>query len=263
MNSMQEGLSSPIRVLVFDSDRITARLLAADLRRQERCDVECCEDPDAVVEGIRRDSPSVLLFSTRSREPAIEILALLRTVRSEFPDVRTIVLSEGCGPELVAEIFRAGAKGLFDREGYDPIILCRCIQCVADGQIWANSKELGFILDAFHETPSAQTLVANSIRLLTPRERDVVQLVADGFGNREVAEQLGLSTHTVRNYLFSIFDKIGISSRAELIMYVLSDLGKHSVLAPPRSRLKKPVSRSSRTKALDSLAGRLKAVPSN
>jgi DNA-binding CsgD family transcriptional regulator len=58
--------------------------------------------------------------------------------------------------------------------------------------------------------------------LLTPRERDVARLVAEGMRNQEIALKLNLSEHTVRNYLLRIFDKLGISSRVELVLYAFS-----------------------------------------
>ncbi|MGO9939932.1 MAG: response regulator transcription factor [Terracidiphilus sp.] len=128
--------------------------------------------------------------------------------------------------------FRAGAKGLFDRAVYDPVLLCRCIQRVAEGQIWAKSEELGFVLEAFASAPRIQ--VSKGVQSLTPREREVARLVSDGLSNSEVAQRLGLSTHTVKNYLFNVFDKIGVSNRAELILCLLAST------APP----KKPVTRT-------------------
>jgi DNA-binding NarL/FixJ family response regulator len=232
---MQNGFCRPVRVLVCDIDKITVQLLAADLRRQEQFEIDCCQTSDSIADQISSSAPAVLLLGVRQQDPASAMLNLLRKLRSEFPEVRAIVLSDACGRELVAEIFRAGAKGFFDRASYDPMPLCRCIQCVADGQIWASSEQLGFVLDAFSETSPVRVTTANGVELLTPREREVVRLVADGFGNREVAEQLGLSTHTVKNYLFNVFDKIGVSSRTELIMYVLSNLGRQQALSDSRS----------------------------
>jgi DNA-binding NarL/FixJ family response regulator len=62
-------------------------------------------------------------------------------------------------------------------------------------------------------------------KLLTAREEQVVALVADGLSNREVAHELGLSVHTIKKYLFHIFDKLGISSRVELVLYAVSHSG--------------------------------------
>jgi two-component system nitrate/nitrite response regulator NarL len=227
MVSLRNGVENPIRVLVTDTDKITVRLLAADLMRQQQFEIDYCLASD-LADHISTVLPTVLLLSARLQDPASEMLGLLRKVRANCPSLRVIVLSEACGKEMITEVFRAGARGFFDRSSYDPVPLCLCIQRVAEGQIWATSEELGFVLDAFSETAPMHVFQANGIESLTPRERDVVRLVTDGFANREVAQQLGLSPHTVKNYLFSVFDKIGVSSRAELIMYVLSNNGRYS-----------------------------------
>jgi DNA-binding NarL/FixJ family response regulator len=167
-----------------------------------------------------------------AHDSVADTLSLLRQLHDEFPWLRTIILSEATGRDLVSEVFRAGAKGFFDRAGYDPVLLCRCIQCVAEGQIWAKSEQLGFVLEAFASTPRIQ--ITKGVQSLTPREREVARLVSDGMCNSEVAQRLELSIHTVKNYLFSVFDKIGVSNRAELILYLLASS------APP----KKPVTRT-------------------
>ncbi len=69
---------------------------------------------------------------------------------------------------------------------------------------------------------------------LTPRERDVVRLVAEGMRNQEIALQLNLTEHTVRNYMLRIFDKLGISSRVELVLYAFS--GAEGMAEPVASR---------------------------
>jgi DNA-binding NarL/FixJ family response regulator len=66
-------------------------------------------------------------------------------------------------------------------------------------------------------------LGADGATLLTKREEDLLHLVADGLGNRDIARQLNLSENTVKNYMFRIFDKLGVSSRVELVLYALSN----------------------------------------
>jgi len=123
--------------------------------------------------------------------------------------------------DLVVDSFRGGARGIFCRD--EPFeTLCKCIYSVYKGQIWANTSELGYALDALAETAPLRLVNATGARLLTKREEDVVRLVAEGLTNREVARQLNLSEHTVRNYLFRIFEKLGISSRVELVLYALN-----------------------------------------
>jgi DNA-binding NarL/FixJ family response regulator len=100
-------------------------------------------------------------------------------------------------------------------------LLGKCIQRVAGGQIWANSEQLSYLLDLVSEVPSLPVFNSNGNQLLTPREEQVVALVAEGLANREVAIQLQLSEHTIKKYLFRIFDKLGISTRVELVLYAV------------------------------------------
>jgi two-component system nitrate/nitrite response regulator NarL len=76
-------------------------------------------------------------------------------------------------------------------------------------------------LDAFANSPPLRLATARGRSLLTKREGDVVKLVIEGYTNRDVAEKLGLTEHTVSNYLFRVYEKLGISSRVELVLYSL------------------------------------------
>jgi DNA-binding NarL/FixJ family response regulator len=94
---------------------------------------------------------------------------------------------------------------------------------VADGQIWANTEQLNYILELISEVPSLRVLNSHGDNLLTPREEQVVALVAEGLGNRTIARELNLGEHTVKKYLFRIFEKLGISSRVELVLYAVNN----------------------------------------
>ena len=222
MISSVKGNSTSLEILVSDADEITVKLLAADLRRQCQFEVfECLAKHAQLTSSISNRKPSVLLLGLRARDPIEEFFALVRRVHCEFPLVRTIILSEETGRDIVQEVFRAGARGFVDRSQYDPALLARCVQCVASGQVWANSEQLLFVLEAFSSTMPLQS--SKGLQALTPRERDVAEQVGEGLGNSEVAQRLGLSIHTVKNYLFSVYDKTGVSNRAELILYLVSN----------------------------------------
>jgi DNA-binding NarL/FixJ family response regulator len=106
--------------------------------------------------------------------------------------------------------------------------------------VWASSDELGYLLDTFFQTAPSRTLSDSCCKLLTPREQAVVQLVADGMSNRDIATQLTLSPHTVKNYLFRVFDKIGVSSRVELVLCALTSPMADSTLAPHTDQAQSP-----------------------
>jgi len=100
--------------------------------------------------------------------------------------------------------------------------LCKCINVVASGQVWANTVQLQQLLDLVVHVPTLRVANIDGKNLLTPREEQVVALVADGMSNREVALELGLREHTIKTYLFRIFEKLGISRRVELVLFAMN-----------------------------------------
>jgi DNA-binding CsgD family transcriptional regulator len=132
--------------------------------------------------------------------------------------------------------FRAGAKGVFSKNS--PLArFSKCVRCVHGGQVWINHEELAFLLENLTSSPIICAVDAKGISLLTEREKAVVECVAEGLANHEIAERLHLSRHTVKNYLFRIFDKLGVSNRVELIFLTFSRQSD-----PPQTRIgPKPV----------------------
>jgi DNA-binding NarL/FixJ family response regulator len=92
----------------------------------------------------------------------------------------------------------------------------------ARGQIWAGNEDLEHLTKALTHIEPIHFNRSDGTPLLTRREEDVVRLVADGMKNREVAERLKVSEHSIRNYLYRIFDKLGVSSRVQLILYAFN-----------------------------------------
>jgi DNA-binding NarL/FixJ family response regulator len=99
----------------------------------------------------------------------------------------------------------------------------KCIRTVHQGQIWAGNEDLEHLIQALTHTNSLQFKSAHGTPLLTRREEEVVHLVADGMKNREIAQRLKVKEHSIRNYLYRIFEKLGVSSRVELILYAFSN----------------------------------------
>ncbi len=118
-------------------------------------------------------------------------------------------------------------------------MLCKCISCVHDGEIWANSSQIKLALEALAEAPQLKIVDNGGRALLTERQMQIVRCVADGLTNREIADALNLSEHTVKNYMFRIFDKLGVSTRVEVVLYAYSHLGEVSPPSPMRLMLSK------------------------
>ena len=117
--------------------------------------------------------------------------------------------------------------------------LRKCIHCVQQGQIWANTREMSFAVEALASAPTIRAVNAAGLDLLSKRELEVVHSLVQGLSNREIARQLQLSQHTVKNHLFRIFDKLGVSSRIELVHMTLNQRPLRALLpgsstAPPK-----------------------------
>ena len=210
------------RVLIADSSAIHSELLAESIRRDRRFTVVGSASSSGDIQSLLREHcPDVLLISASMDEQPHGGLHLLAELRSTYPEIKAVVLLESPKRETVVQAFRLGARGVFSKNS--PIkVLAKCIDCVQQGQVWATSAELGFVLEALAAAPSVRPLAASALNQLSARELDVVTCLAEGLSNREIAQRLKLSRHTVKNYMFRIFDKLGVSSRVELLFYVLS-----------------------------------------
>jgi len=166
------------------------------------------------------ESVEIALISESLKEGPLEGFQVLNDLRTSSPATRVIALLKSAPNDMVVDAFRGGAKGVFCRA--EPVeALCKCIRVVHSGQIWVNSRQLHFIVEALVNAAPLRLTDAKGRYLLAKREAEVANLVAEGLSNRDVAQKLGLSEHTVSNYLFRIYEKLGISSRVELVLYIL------------------------------------------
>lgn len=208
------------RILIADATAMGAQLLADALRRSGRFAGVFVASRTADVMTLLANQPFDVLLTGSNFEGAAG-LQLAREVCASHSRTKVVMLLETLERESVVQAFRAGCKGVFCR-AQEVKDLMKCLACVHRGQIWASSQELTYLLEALREPRPLRIFEANGSTLLTEREMAVVRCVADGLTNKEVAAQLGLSQHTIKNYLFRIFDKLGVSSRVELIYYAMS-----------------------------------------
>ena len=211
----------PVRVLVADGRAIYSQLLGGALGKDRRIKVVATvANSSDVIRGIVEHHPDILVISTTLDEQPEGGLALLMQLRSHR-DTKTVVLLDSSKSEIVVQAFRAGARGVFSRN--EPIkTLCKCICVVHAGQVWANSEQLRFVLKDLCVASPRRSLDVGRLGLLSERERAVAYCISEGLTNRETAKQLKISEHTVKNYVFHIFNKLGVSTRVELLFCLLS-----------------------------------------
>ena len=209
-----------VRVAVFESTQMACELLSRAIEAS-------ANDIRVITTGVSSDfkndsevnKANVAVVSLALKDDAFGGLKLLRRLSREYRDLNSVLLLDRDDRSVVIEAFRSGAVGVCDRDqSYES--LCKCIVCVHSGQVWATSGQLRYVLQALAQGEPPFVTDARGQILLSRREHEIVSKVAEGMKNREVAEMLRVSEHTVKNHLFRIFERLGISSRAELILYL-------------------------------------------
>jgi two-component system, NarL family, response regulator DegU len=229
MESLAQDTSQKVDVLVAVGTRMQCELIAQALIRQGGFQVAgLATQSSEVLLHVRDHQPSVAVIGVDLQDGRRAGLRVLQDLHTLQLKTQGILLLDSPDKELIIAAFRAGAKGVFCRaEPFD--LLCKCIESVHAGQVWASKRELHFLLEALADPSPLSVVDAKGEPLLTKREEEVVCLITDGLPNREIAQRLGVSPHTVKNYLYRIFEKLGISSRVELVLYAFA----HRRAIPP------------------------------
>jgi len=220
LNSTREQVERA-RILIADATPMGAQLLADALRRSGRFAGVSVASRTTDAMALLANQPFDVVLISRNFEGDTAGLKLAREACALHARVKFVMLLETSERESVVQAFRAGCRAVFCH-AQSVKELSKCLDCVHRGQIWAASRELNYVMEALREPRPLRVIETGGSALLTEREIAVVRCVADGLTNKEVAAELGVSPHTIKNYLFRIFDKVGVSSRVELIYYAMS-----------------------------------------
>lgn len=225
-NVVQRRQKPVVRVLIAVPDLVTGEFITEQLKRRAPLfRVKVLVGASSAIAGeVGKFSPHVTLLSDELEDGPQEGFTVLREIKRSNAKTAVVMLLKRSDPHYVVSAFRSGARGIVYRS-HSFKSLPKCFQTVREGQIWVGNADLEHILEWLARPDSAAIVAADGSPLLTNREHDVVWLVADGMRNREIARSLSLTENSVRNYLYRIFEKLGVSSRAELMLYALSQRG--------------------------------------
>jgi len=210
----------PIRILVADRNRMYSHLLAESLGRDPRFEVLAVAG--AEIFSMAAGKPDVVLISMEFDGGPKKGLAVARSLNAVHRGIHIVILVEENTRESVIASFHCGAAGVFCRT--EPMSELRsCIERVTRGEIWAGQDQARYLLEALRNMPSCDGVEDGKLRLLSKRELEVAEHAAQGQGNKQIADELKLSEHTVKNYLFRAFEKLGVSSRFELLFLLFNE----------------------------------------
>jgi DNA-binding NarL/FixJ family response regulator len=221
-------LEPAFSAVVVGGDSIGGDLLASALVSEFRCAAIAVRASNFLqVLGARSFTLAIISADVDAHVGAGFDLANAASLA--YPRILIVILLDEPTRDAVINAFRSGARGVFGRqesmsEFFD------CIKHVRKGFIWAGREGTSFVLEAFKNISAPIALTVGSSSTLTKRELQVVQCAAVGKTNKTIASELGLSQHTVKNYLFRTFEKLGVSSRVELLFYFTTH--RHSFGSP-------------------------------
>lgn len=203
---------APIRVLIVDDSTLVRAGLRAVLASQQGArKIEVVGEAAAVAAGVeaaRKLAPDVVLMDIRL--PDGSGIDACRQILARSPDQRVLILTSVVDDHLVLQAIRAGAHGYLLKE-IDSRGLVNALIDVSEGKSILDPAVTARVMQLARAGDSAPDALAS----LSPQEKRIIALVAEGCTNKEAAQKLGLSEKTVKNYLSTAFEKLHVSSRAQ------------------------------------------------
>jgi DNA-binding NarL/FixJ family response regulator len=208
-----------IRLLVVEDNRFLREGLTAMIKEQPDLKVIAAfGDCTKAIQSISNSKPNVMLLDLGLRNQ--NSLQVVKTVRKNFPEVRIIIMDLIPLESDVLDFVKAGVSGFILKDATTDDFL-KTIRSVASGdkvlpQHLTESLFSQIVEYAIHNTSSSKLI--ESVRM-TKRERQVIELVADGLTNKEIAQNLHLSTYTVKSHIHNILEKLALHTRVQIANY--------------------------------------------
>jgi DNA-binding NarL/FixJ family response regulator len=203
-----------IRVLIADDHGIVRSGLRMLIDRQRDMEVVAeADDGVAALEHAQAHRPHVAVLDVSM--PRMTGLQAAREIRSHVPDTRVLLLSMHDDERYFLEGLEAGAAGYVLKRAADTDLI-GAVRTVADGRTFLSDDAQRTLMDEWLENGSPEP-----DDRLTPRELEVVKLIAEAFTNRQIAETLKLSEKTVESHRANVLSKLGMRDRVELVRYAI------------------------------------------
>ena len=209
-----------LRILLVDDHKIVREGLRTLIEKQPGLEVVGEANSGRMALNLARElKPDVVIMDITM--PDLNGIEATRQIHSEIPGVKVIALSMHSDKRLVAGILMAGASGYLLKEDCDSVELGRAIQAVASNQTYLSPKIGEVVIKDYVRHLSITT--SSPFSILTPREREVLQLLAEGKSTKEIASSLHLSVKTIETHRNKIMEKLDIHSIAELTKYAIRE----------------------------------------
>jgi len=204
----------PIHLVLADDHPIILDGLEILFRMEKDIQVVArCVNGEEALQAVRQHRPDILILDIRM--PGKDGLAVLREMKDEDLPTRVVLLTVALDEEETLEALRLGVRGVVLKE-MAPQMLVQCVRKVHAGEQWLERRSVGRALEKLLSREAGAREVSG---VLTPREIEIVRMVASGLRNKEIADKLSISEGTVKIHLHHIYEKLHLNGRLELALY--------------------------------------------
>jgi len=209
----------PFRILLADDHEVVRRGLCSLLKAQPDCEV-CGEAADGreAVEKALKLKPEIVILDIGM--PRLNGLEATRQILKVIPETKILILTLHDSDQVVREVLDAGARG-FLLKSDAARDLVSAIEALRRDKIYFTPKVASMVLNGYLQSRSAPASGNETRGRLTPREREIVQLLAEGKSSKEVAVTLGLSVKTAETHRSNIMRKLDLHSVSDLVLYAV------------------------------------------
>jgi DNA-binding NarL/FixJ family response regulator len=207
----------PVRILIADDHELVRKGIAAQIAQSPGWEViaEATNGRDAVVLALRLAPDLVVLDLSM---PELNGLAAASRIVAALPATRILILTVHDSEQVVREVLAAGARGYMLKSDAGRTLMA-ALEALRDGSTFFTPKVGRMVLDGYLRSP--ESAAAAAAPALSVREREIVQLLAEGNSNKEVAAALGISVKTAETHRSNIMRKSGLRSLADLVRYAI------------------------------------------
>ena len=204
-----------IRLVLADDHPLVRKGLIQFFEEEDGVQVVAeCGDGAAALEAIREKSPDVVLLDLQM--PKMNGIQVVERARQLGLDPKAILLVGSIREDDVIRAMRVGIRGIVLKE-MAPSLLLQAIRKVAAGGNWIEKESMARAMDQLLDDETRRQMAP---KILTARELEIVRMVYDGLRNREIGEKLFISEGTVKSHLHTIYEKLGVKTRVQLVSYV-------------------------------------------
>ena len=208
------------RILVVDDHELLREGVVSTLESEpDLYVVGQAASAEEAMDAARRLRPDLILLDVYM--PGPDGLTILPSLREEFPDSHIVVLTVSEDPEIVTRALRDGATGYLVK-GIRAEAFLEALRAVIAGEIYVSPMVAGRILRSLHRGRAKN----EQLDTLTDREREVLQLIAKGLTNRDIADALVISERTVKRHVTAILSKMNLRNRTEAALRAVEDSGR-------------------------------------